>query len=90
MEPLEIPLEPQPIPVQEPLKPVRLDFLTKFKKPLEKMNRTDLEEFVLQKIVDAIAFKSTLPEMRTRRVSCCRATEGTRPEQAVQGSGNGP
>lgn len=44
----------------------------------------------MKKIVEGIAFKSTIAEMRTRRISCCRATEGARPEQAVQGSGNGP
>uniref|UniRef100_A0A1Q3EY88 Putative activating transcription factor 7-interacting protein 1 n=1 Tax=Culex tarsalis TaxID=7177 RepID=A0A1Q3EY88_CULTA len=78
IEPLEIQLDPQPEPLKEPLKPVRLDFLAKFKKPLEKMNRTDLEEFVLQKIVEGIAFKSTIAEMRTQLDSQDQLLQGYR------------
>uniref|UniRef100_A0A8D8ETW3 Activating transcription factor 7-interacting protein 1 n=1 Tax=Culex pipiens TaxID=7175 RepID=A0A8D8ETW3_CULPI len=78
IEPLEIQLDPQPEPLKEPLKPVRLDFMAKFKKPLEKMNRTDLEEFVLQKIVEGIAFKSTIAEMRTQLDSQDQLLQGYR------------
>ncbi|XP_055603606.1 activating transcription factor 7-interacting protein 1 [Uranotaenia lowii] len=65
IEPIKIDLDPEPKMLKE-LKPVRLDFLKKFKKPLEKMNRSDLEEFVLQKIVEGIAFKSTIADMRNQ------------------------
>lgn len=78
IEPLEIQLDPKPELLKEPLKPVKLDFLSKFKKPLEKMNRTDLEEFVLQKIVEGIAFKSTIAEMRTQLDSQDQLLQGYR------------
>ncbi|XP_058456497.1 activating transcription factor 7-interacting protein 1 [Malaya genurostris] len=66
IDPLKIVLNPEPVEPSKEKKPIRLDFLEKFKKPLEKMNRSDLEEFVLQKIVESIAFKSTIAEMRTQ------------------------
>ncbi|XP_055529234.1 activating transcription factor 7-interacting protein 1 isoform X2 [Wyeomyia smithii] len=66
IQPLTLVLDPAPAEHLNEKKPVRLDFLDKFKKPLEKMERTDLEEFVLQKIVEGIAFKSAIAEMRTQ------------------------
>ncbi|XP_053685283.1 mucin-17 isoform X2 [Sabethes cyaneus] len=66
MEPITIVLDPAPTEPSKEKKPIKLDFLDKFKKPLEKMDRTDLEEFVLQKIVEGIAFKSAISEMRTQ------------------------
>ncbi|XP_058837169.1 activating transcription factor 7-interacting protein 1 [Topomyia yanbarensis] len=66
IEALKLVLNPEPVEPPKEKKTIRLDFLDKFKKPLEKMNRSDLEEFVLQKIVESVAFKSTIAEMRTQ------------------------
>lgn len=65
IEPIKVTLEPEPVAPKEK-KTIRLEFLEKFKKPLEKMNRSNLEDFVLQKIVEGIAFKSAIAEMRTQ------------------------
>nr|XP_029734653.1 activating transcription factor 7-interacting protein 1 [Aedes albopictus]XP_029734654.1 activating transcription factor 7-interacting protein 1 [Aedes albopictus]XP_029734655.1 activating transcription factor 7-interacting protein 1 [Aedes albopictus]XP_029734656.1 activating transcription factor 7-interacting protein 1 [Aedes albopictus]XP_029734657.1 activating transcription factor 7-interacting protein 1 [Aedes albopictus]XP_029734658.1 activating transcription factor 7-interacting prot len=65
IEPLKVTLDPEPVPPKEK-KSIRMEFLEKFKKPLEKMNRSNLEDFVLQKIVEGIAFKSAIAEMRTQ------------------------
>ncbi|XP_055603982.1 activating transcription factor 7-interacting protein 1-like [Uranotaenia lowii] len=67
-EPIRIDLYPKPQ-TSERFKPVSLDFLKRFRKPLEQMNRFDLEEFVLQKVVEAIAFKSTFAQMHCQLYS---------------------
>uniref|UniRef100_A0A336MYI0 CSON003060 protein n=1 Tax=Culicoides sonorensis TaxID=179676 RepID=A0A336MYI0_CULSO len=43
-----------------------VEFLKKFKKSFQLMNRSDLEEFVLQKIVETIINKSELSEVRQK------------------------
>ncbi|XP_055625122.1 microtubule-associated protein futsch [Toxorhynchites rutilus septentrionalis] len=65
IEPLKVSLTPEPEASKEK-KTIRMDFMNKFLKPLERMNRSNLEEFVLQKIVEGIAFKSSIAEMRTQ------------------------
>ncbi|KFB44402.1 hypothetical protein ZHAS_00012347 [Anopheles sinensis] len=54
--------------VQKPpdVKPLPLQFMKKFGKPLAKMSRDDLEEFVMQKICEAMVYKSQLGEERKR------------------------
>lgn len=66
---LEIILDPKPKEVEKRSLP--LEFMKKFKKPFDKMNRKDLEELVLQKIVEAIVHKSDYSELRTK----CEAQE---------------
>lgn len=45
-------------------KPVPLTFLRKFKKPHDKINRYDLEEILMQKVLERILYKSDLSELK--------------------------
>ncbi|XP_055916380.1 titin isoform X2 [Eupeodes corollae] len=58
-----LPLYPPPN-FNTPKVGLSLDFLRRFKKSIHKMNKSDLEELVLQKIVEAIVHKSEFSEMR--------------------------
>lgn len=55
----------------EPTKPeqkqtLALDFLKKFKKQFDQMTKTDLEDLVLEKIVEAIVHKSEYSDLRNK------------------------
>lgn len=55
----------------EPTKPeqkqtLALDFLNKFKKQFDQMTKTDLEDLVLEKIVEAIVHKSEYSDLRNK------------------------
>lgn len=71
-EPLDVQnveLKPKPEEISETEKkecPLSIDFLKSFKKTFELMNRQDLEEFVLQKVVEAIVNKSEASELRRK------------------------
>ncbi|KFB44406.1 hypothetical protein ZHAS_00012352 [Anopheles sinensis] len=54
------------VPKPPDVKPLPLQFMKKFGKPLAKMSRDDLEEFVMQKICEAMVYKSQLGEERKR------------------------
>lgn len=53
-----------PMPKKVVKKSIELDFLKKFKKDFHEMTRNDLEELILQKVVEAILYKSELSELR--------------------------
>ncbi|XP_058126305.1 activating transcription factor 7-interacting protein 1 [Anopheles ziemanni] len=48
------------------VKPLAMEFMKMFGKPLPKMSRDDLEEFVMLKVCEAVVYKSQLGEERKR------------------------
>lgn len=55
-----------PPPKVEQKKTVQLNFMRHFEKSLNKIKRNDLEEFVLQKIAEAIIHKSEISDLRVK------------------------
>ncbi|KAH8307702.1 hypothetical protein KR044_009559, partial [Drosophila immigrans] len=70
----EPPIELKPAPeLKSDVKPLRLDFVKRFRKSFDKMTRCDLEELVLQKVVEGMLVKSEFAEIR-RQVDKQEAT----------------
>lgn len=61
----ELKLMPAPKDIQ-PTRSLSLDFIRKFKKNFDQMTRTDMEELVLQKVVEATVHKSELADLRAK------------------------
>ncbi|XP_030558280.1 activating transcription factor 7-interacting protein 1 [Drosophila novamexicana] len=64
-EPTELALDLKPKPQFKPdVRPLRMEFIKKFRKNFDKMTRHDLEELVLQKVVESMLVKSEFAEIR--------------------------
>lgn len=63
---MEIKIELKPKPEESVKRTIALDFAQKFKKGLNQMSRKNLEEFVLEKIIEAIVHKSDYSELKQR------------------------
>ncbi|EDW61765.2 activating transcription factor 7-interacting protein 1 [Drosophila virilis] len=64
-EPTELALDLKPKPQFQPdVRPLRMEFIKKFRKNFDKMTRHDLEELVLQKVVESMLVKSEFAEIR--------------------------
>uniref|UniRef100_A0A0K8W145 Activating transcription factor 7-interacting protein 1 n=1 Tax=Bactrocera latifrons TaxID=174628 RepID=A0A0K8W145_BACLA len=61
---IPIPLYPAPKLLNSDASRLSLDFFKRFRKNFDKLTKTDLEELVLQKVVEAIVHKSEFSEMR--------------------------
>ncbi|XP_054737009.1 activating transcription factor 7-interacting protein 1 isoform X2 [Anastrepha obliqua] len=61
---IPIPLYPAPQFVTSKPPTLSLDFLKRFRKNFDNLTKTDLEELILQKVVEAIVHKSEFAEMR--------------------------
>ncbi|XP_039953322.1 activating transcription factor 7-interacting protein 1 [Bactrocera tryoni] len=61
---IPIPLYPAPKLLNGDAPTLSLDFFKRFRKNFDKLTKTDLEELVLQKVVEAIVHKSEFAEMR--------------------------
>lgn len=65
-EKIEPKFELKPKPEESVKRTIALDFAEKFKKSLNQMSRKNLEEFVLEKIVEAVVHKSDYSELKQR------------------------
>ncbi|XP_055311497.1 activating transcription factor 7-interacting protein 1 isoform X2 [Sitodiplosis mosellana] len=63
---IETKIELKPKPEESVKRTIALDFAEKFKKGLNQMSRKNLEEFVLEKIIEAIVHKSDYSELKQK------------------------